>query len=264
MYGYSDLASVEKNLNLAALNATETETATAAPKTASGLIILFSLIVAAGLIIAIAVRSRNKTKNVSRPVTARIKSFLDEKSMLAPAGLYFDKTHTWAFMEKDGIVRVGIDDFMQHLTGTITRIVMREPGEYVRRGEKIVTIIQEGKQLILYAPVSGKIRSQNTDLYIDSSLLNISPYADGWIYLIEPANWTREIQFMFMADKFGEWIRNEVIRFRDFLAGSVRIASPVYAHAIMQDGGELTDNPLEGLGPEVWEEFQTNFINVSK
>jgi hypothetical protein len=32
----------------------------------------------------------------------------------------------------------------------------------------------------------------------------------------------------------------------------------------MQDGGELTDNPLEGLGPEVWEEFQSNFINISK
>jgi glycine cleavage system H lipoate-binding protein/ABC-type phosphate transport system substrate-binding protein len=211
MYGYSDIASVEKNLNLASLNAAETETVAAAPKSASELLILFSLIVAAGIIIAVVFRSRSKNKNVSRTAIAKSISVLNEKSIHAPAGLYFDKTHTWAFMEKDGIVRVGIDDFMQHLTGTITRIVMREPGEYVRRGEKIVTVIQEGKQLNLYAPISGKIISQNTDLYLDSSLLNISPYSDGWIYLIEPGNWVREIQFMFMADKFGEWIRNEFV-----------------------------------------------------
>ena len=46
-----------------------------------------------------------------------------------PEGLYYDKTHTWAFMEKEGLIRVGIDDFLQHVTGTITRVIMKEPGE---------------------------------------------------------------------------------------------------------------------------------------
>ncbi len=69
-------------------------------------------------------------------------SSLNENLIAAPKGLYFDKSHTWAFMEKDGIVKVGIDDFIQHITGTITRIKMKEPGERVRKGEKILTIIQ--------------------------------------------------------------------------------------------------------------------------
>jgi hypothetical protein len=33
---------------------------------------------------------------------------------------------------------------------------------------------------------------------------------------------------------------------------------------VLQDGGELTDNLLEKLGPEVWEDFQVNFIDKSR
>jgi hypothetical protein len=32
----------------------------------------------------------------------------------------------------------------------------------------------------------------------------------------------------------------------------------------MQDGGELVDNPLAELGPNVWDDFQTKFIDTSK
>ena len=46
-------------------------------------------------------------------------------------------------MEKDGVVKVGIDDFLQHITGTLTKIKMKEPGEKVRKGEKILSIIRE-------------------------------------------------------------------------------------------------------------------------
>ena len=33
---------------------------------------------------------------------------------------------------------------------------------------------------------------------------------------------------------------------------------------VLQDGGELRTGILAEFGPEVWEEFQTNFIDVSK
>jgi hypothetical protein len=40
--------------------------------------------------------------------------------------------------------------------------------------------------------------------------------------------------------------------------------SPEYAFITLQDGGEINDNVLENLPPEVWEDFQTNFIDTSK
>jgi hypothetical protein len=97
-----------------------------------------------------------------------------------------------------------------------------------------------------------------------SEKINTSTYSEGWVYSIEPINWMREIQFMFMADKYKEWLRDEFTRLKDFFAASARSNTAVYNHIILQDGGELTDNVLADLGPEVWEEFQTNFINTSK
>ena len=69
---------------------------------------------------------------------------------------------------------------------------------------------------------------------------------------------------MFMADKYKEWLRDEFIRLKDFFAASVRSNTVVYNHIVLQDGGELADNVLADLGPEVWEEFQKGFINASK
>jgi glycine cleavage system H lipoate-binding protein len=189
---------------------------------------------------------------------------LNEDMLAAPKGLYFDKTHTWAFMEKDGMVKVGIDDFLQHITGTITRIKMKETGEKVRKGEKILTLIQDGKQLNIYSPISGVIREQNKILVANASSINSSPYSHGWVYLIEPKNWVREIQFLFMGEKYKEWLSDEFTRLKDFFAATVKTNTAVYAHIVLQDGGELTDNVLADLGPEVWEDFQTHFIDPSK
>ncbi len=122
-------------------------------------------------------------------------------------------------MEKDGLIRVGIDDFLQHATGTITRVMMKEPGEILRRGEKILTLTKFGKQLNLYSPVSGTIKARNANLQGNSSLVNTSPFADGWVYLVEPKNWLRELQFMMMGEKHREWLKDEFTRLRNFFEG---------------------------------------------
>lgn len=189
---------------------------------------------------------------------------LNINSVTAPAGLYYDKTHTWAFMEKDGRVKIGIDDFLQHITGPLTQVKLKTAGEKVRKGEKSFTITREGKQLEICSPVSGYIRQYNDKLLSNPEKLNSSPYAEGWVYQIEPANWLRETRFMFMADKFKEWLDDEFFRLKDFLATSANSNAVVYNHIVLQDGGELTDNVLADLGPEVWEDFQTHFLDTSK
>ncbi|MDO9613171.1 MAG: hypothetical protein Q7J86_01430, partial [Bacteroidota bacterium] len=113
-------------------------------------------------------------------------------------------------------------------------------------------------------PISGIIIEQNQKLISDTSMINSSPFSKGWVYLIEPKNWLREIQFMIMGENYREWLHNEFTRLKDFFAASARINSEAYAHITLQDGGELTDNVLTDLEPEVWEDFQTKFIDTSK
>lgn len=263
--GYSYLASIEKQANLDALAIPEQlVNQTEKPLMSRTWLMIIIAFVAAVIILAGAMRyAKNRNANVPDE-DIEITSAFNENSILAPKGIYFDKSHTWAFMQQDGNVKVGLDDFLQHVTGSITRIKMKEPGEKVRKGEKILTIIQNGKQLNISSPISGIIREQNQNLTTNSSILNAAPYAEGWVYLIEPKNWLREIQFLFMAEKYKEWLQDEFVRLKDFLAVSVRSNTNVYAHVILQDGGELTDNVLADLGPEVWEDFQNNFINTAK
>jgi hypothetical protein len=94
--------------------------------------------------------------------------------------------------------------------------------------------------------------------------MNSSPYSDGWIYMIEPRNWLKDIQYLLMGEQYREWLKDEIIRLKDFFATSVKTNSLVYSHVVLQDGGEIADHVLADLGPDVWEEFQTEFIDSAR
>ena len=137
---------------------------------------------------------------------------------------------------------------------------MKEPGEKVKKGEAFLTIIQDGKQLNLKSPVSGTIKSQNKNLISNSALINQSPYSEGWIYTIEPSNWMRDTQFLIFANGYKEWIKMEFLHLKDFLAVALRANN---AEVVLQDGGEIKNGILKDLKPEIWEDFQTHFLDSS-
>lgn len=261
--GYSALANIERNNNREALSVPSgIPASTPSPSSPA----LWIILVASALALALAYMIYSMLKRIkSTPLPTepvRMADSLNESTIQAPAGLYFDKTHTWAIMEASGLVRIGVDDFLQHLTGTITRIKMKETGEKVRKGEKIMTLVRDGKQLEIYTPVTGVIMEYNKALLTDSTLLNTAPFGEGWVYAIEPANWLKEIRFMFMGDTYREWLSNEFARLRDFFAQSVQSNTLAYHHVILQDGGEIHDQVLADMEPEVWEDFQTNFLDI--
>lgn len=263
--GFAELTSTVRRANLEALalkpNSSDQPNKPSMPLSTT-MILVF--VTGLAIIIVFIVRSfRNEKPRVREEILAMVSGF-DENSVAAPKGLYFDKTHTWAFLEKDGLIKIGVDDFLQHITGALTRVKMKGAGDKIRRGEKILSIIRNGKQLNIYAPVSGTIKEHNGLLLSDSSLINSSPYDNGWVYLIEPKNWLREVQFLFPAQAYKTWLQDEFARLKDFFAASAKSNHAVYEHIILQDGGEITDNVLADLGPEVWEDFQTSFIDVSR
>ncbi len=263
--GYSILSSTEKTANMLVLTnpIPPSEAGKNSPLKVIGLIIIFSALTIGILFIVMSFIRRNK-QSVIEGDDIEITPALNGNSILAPRGLYYDKTHTWAFMEQDGMVKIGIDDFLKHVTGRLTQLKMKAPGEKVRKGEKILTVVQDGKQLNLYSPVSGFIRKQNESLLASPAKISTAQFTEAWVYQIEPANWLREVSFMFMFDKYKEWLEDEFTRLRDFLAISANSNTVVYQHIVLQDGGELKDNVLADLGPEVWEDFQSRFIDTSK
>jgi glycine cleavage system H lipoate-binding protein/ABC-type phosphate transport system substrate-binding protein len=261
--GYSDLVINERQSQLDKIKPVEIK---ATPTTDSAsyfkyLLLGLAVLMTAGFLLdrmGRKVRKHQSTPGNDVPVQP---VNFDENSLEVPNGLYFDKTHTWAFMEKDGTVRAGIDDFLRHITGPVTRIEMKMPGDRIKKGEPFLTLVHQGKKLVICSPVSGIIREHNQELTRNVAILHSSPLSEGWIYQIEPLNWMREIQFLAMAENYRLWIRIEFSRLKDFLAITLKPDNLRFDYVALQDGGTLKDQFLADLGPEVWEDFQNKFLN---
>ncbi|MBU1009388.1 MAG: hypothetical protein KKD74_04545 [Bacteroidetes bacterium] len=221
----------------------------------------FAVIVAGLLLLGFVVTwlfRERKARLVSGGGGPRGISQFNAENIEAPAGLFYDKTHTWTFMENDGFVKIGMDDFLHQLTGKISRVSLKKAGERIAKGDPMVTVIQDGKQIVLHAPVSGVIIRTNDKIAHD---LTAKTVAEQWMYHIEPSNWKREVQFLLMVDQYKDWLKDEFTRLKDFLAKSLSTHARQYAHVVLQDGGELRGELLSELGPEVWEDFQNQFLN---
>ncbi len=264
--GFTALARGEANIRreaLASAPAVTTTGSNAAPAFRAWLWLLAVIGAVSLVAYAIYLFTRSGNKETAAPVKEPMPAF-SLKSLIAPAGLLYDKNHSWTFMEKDGTVRVGIDDFLQHVTGSITRVVMKFPGDRIRKGDQVLSVIQNGKKLDIKSPVSGTIIARNERLNSDTGLISSSPYDEGWVYAIEPDNWEKESRFMIIAGRYLEYLKEEFARIRDFLAVMPGVNDVRYAHVVLQDGGEFKDGLLEEFGPEVWEEFQNRFLDVPR
>jgi len=264
--GFSELIPGERQPKLQALSSeTVAETGMLAGKTqnTARIFLIAATVLLVGILVFVLVKLFTAGTNEPGFVPAGQSSVFGEKTVKAPGGIFFDKTHTWAFMEKEGKVKIGVDDFLQHTMGKITRIEIKAPGSEVKRGERLATLIQNGKKLDIYSPLSGIISEVNEELSARPALINADPYSGGWIYKIEPANWIKETKRYFMGDNYLEWLNKEFSRLKDFIASAVRQKDLNYSQVVLQDGGQIKEGLMENFGPDVWEELQRRFIDTS-
>lgn len=261
--GYTDLAYYERQTDFDKLNPAEPLTAEdiAQSYSTTTKIVIGLLLLAVFVGHAVVRKTRRKSLELLYDDEEQ-HEVLRTETLEIPSGLFYDKTHTWAFMEKDGTVKVGIDDFLQHVTGNFTGLIMKSPNDMIRRNEIVATLVHEGKKINIYSPVSGRIKESNEDLIEFPSLVNNSPYSWGWLYEIEPSNWLREISFLRMSEEYSEWIKKEFIRLKDFILNVCR-EKELAGQLVLQEGGELPDHVLHDFEPHVWEEFQIRFIDNS-
>jgi len=181
-----------------------------------------------------------------------------------PQGIFYNKYHTWTHLEESGEARVGLDDFLQHITGEIELTNLKNPGERINKGDLLTQIDQNGKHLKVFSPISGVILKSNFSLNQNPEFLNEDPYGKGWIYKIKPSDWMKETNSYFFGEDASAWAVKELERFKKFLTGGpMRSFSSEPSMIILQDGGEIRDNVLSDLPNEVWKDFQEEFLNFT-
>jgi len=190
-------------------------------------------------------------------------STLSAKILNVPQGIYFNKNHTWTHLGESGTAKVGLDDFLQHVIGDLQLGGLKDPGESIKKGEILGEIIQDGKHLKLYSPISGLVVETNEMLSENPGIINNDPYHKGWLYQIKPSDWIKETSSCMLAEKAREWSDRELVRFKDFLSmGAMRKYASEPSMVMLQDGGEIRDNVLSELPEEIWHDFQEAFLDV--
>ncbi|NQU88569.1 MAG: hypothetical protein HQ541_22710 [Mariniphaga sp.] len=155
-----------------------------------------------------------------------------------------------------------MDDFLVKITGNITVNPLKSPGDSVQKGELVAEIDRDGKRLNIFSPLSGEIINANYRISDTPGLLNNDPYGSGWMYDIKPASWKAETNNSYLAEDATAWFNAELRHLKDFLSVSTGKYSRDQT-LVFQEGGELQINPLADLQPEIWDDFQKEFLNIT-
>jgi len=203
----------------------------------------------------------NRKTKVSLSVS-KATGLISINSIRIPQGVFFSKFHTWAHLDLNGDAKVGIDDLLLHITGSVSIENTKKPGEIINKGDLLARISHNGKTLRILSPVSGEIRAENKEIAENPDLIKDDPYRQLWIYTIKPTNWKAETSTYYLADEATIWMLKELARFKDFLAAAVAKYKPEPSgRLVLQDGGELLEQPLAEFSEEIWQEFQQEFLS---
>jgi glycine cleavage system H protein len=205
----------------------------------------------------------NKQVKITRQIQKTL-GILTAQVLRIPQGLFYSSNHTWTFLEKSGIAKVGLDDLLLHITGEVKLFNLKKNGESIKKGEVFAEIEHQGKVLQICSPVSGEIINFNAAIIENPGLLNDDPYEKGWMFKIKPLNWISDTNTYHLAEEATQWSANELERFKDFLSSTMPKYAPEPSNVILQDGGELRDHTLSELPSGVWEDFQKNFLNLKE
>ncbi len=96
----------------------------------------------------------------------------------------FTKTHEWLRVE-DNIGYVGITDHAQKEITDVVFVELPKTGKELSKGAEAAVVESVKAAFSIYAPVSGKVAKANSAVEKDPSLVNKSPYEDGWFYALE-------------------------------------------------------------------------------
>src|SRR5262250_2265327 len=96
-----------------------------------------------------------------------------------PDDLRYASSHEW--VRKGDPATIGITQFAQDQLGDVVFVELPEVGAALTAGDTFGTVESVKTVSDLYAPVSGTVEEVNARLVDDPSLINSSPYGEGWL-----------------------------------------------------------------------------------
>lgn len=218
-------------------------------------VLLVLLTFAAFLLLDYALTRRRAAEVAVRPAAAPA-PFVPEPVWVAgfqlPEGLHYHRGHTWARVENDDAVVVGLDDFARRLVGPAARVRLPAVGEWLRQGEPAFGVRSDGRDAALVAPVEGEVVAVNPDLAARPALVTDDPYGRGWLVKVRPAGLTTSLRNLFS----GSLARRFVEDAREAL--DLRLMA--WSGSVLHDGGEPAADFAHHLPSGDWKRLVRDFL----
>jgi len=169
-----------------------------------------------------------------------------------PENLRYHPGHTWALAESPTLVRIGLDAFAARLIGKIEGITLPTRGQWIRQGQKIVTVLRDGSKAELVAPIEGEVSNVNDAVFADNALPGRDPYGDGWLLMVMAPDAKVSFRNLLNGTLARRWMEEAASR--------LRMRMPALAGAVAQDGGVVVENVASHLPDQAWSELTHEFF----
>ncbi|OOC11109.1 MULTISPECIES: glycine cleavage system protein GcvH [Thioalkalivibrio] len=126
----------------------------------------------------------------------------------APKDLKYTRSHEWVRTEDDGTVTIGITDHAQELLGDLVFVEAPEAGSSLEAGTACATVESVKAASDIYAPIGGEVTETNAELEDSPEKVNESPFEDGWLFRMKPAN-AADLDALMDADAYAAHVEAE-------------------------------------------------------
>jgi glycine cleavage system H lipoate-binding protein len=166
----------------------------------------------------------------------------DNISVTVPADSYVSKGHTWAELLGNGLIKVGVDEFVLKSVGKFMVTNLVKSGSVIKKGDVIIEAKLGDKNLSFRSPVDGTVNFVNDDL-LGKTVSD--PYGKDWGVMVTPINFEKNAASLKANEKVVDWMKNEFIRLKDYLVAST--VQPQLAVVTMLYGGKILEGAVAHL-----------------
>jgi len=117
-----------------------------------------------------------------------------------PGDLKYTKEHEWVRMEGDVAV-VGITEFAQSELGDLVFVDLPAVGKAVTAHGTMCVVESTKAASDVYSPLNGSVAEVNSALVNDPSLINKTPYTEGWIVKLSGVS-ASDVAALMSADEY--------------------------------------------------------------
>ena len=101
--------------------------------------------------------------------------------------LRYAESHEWVKVDGD-TVTVGISDFAQQEMTELVYVELPDVGRDIVAGDEIAVVESVKSASDIYSPCAGEVTEVNEALADNPSLVNSSPFDDGWLFKVKIAD----------------------------------------------------------------------------